>query len=130
MLDYETLRLIWWLLLGVMLIGFAIMDGFDLGSAFLLPIVGRTARERRGVTMGNLLLGGPFRCGASTRGSFECGFFELLSRFGLLCGLLSLAIIAARGAGWMRVKPDGPVQARARQAAMIAAAAALLLFAV
>ena len=31
MLDYETLRLIWWLLLGVLLIGFAVTDGFDLG---------------------------------------------------------------------------------------------------
>ena len=34
-LDYEILRLIWWLLLGVLLIGFAIMDGFDLGVAML-----------------------------------------------------------------------------------------------
>ena len=33
MLDYETLRVIWWLLLGVLLIGFAVMDGFDLGVA-------------------------------------------------------------------------------------------------
>ena len=47
MLDYETLRLIWWLLLGVLLIVFAIMGGFDLGSAFLLPIVARTDLERR-----------------------------------------------------------------------------------
>ncbi len=46
-LDYETLRLIWWLLLGVLLIGFAIMDGFDLGVATLLPFVGRTDTERR-----------------------------------------------------------------------------------
>ena len=47
MLDYETLRLIWWLLLGVLLIGFAVMDGFDLGTAILLPWVGRTDTERR-----------------------------------------------------------------------------------
>ena len=31
MFDFETLKVIWWLLLGVLLIGFAIMDGFDLG---------------------------------------------------------------------------------------------------
>ena len=36
-LDYETLRLIWWLLLGVLLIGFAITDGYDLGVGALLP---------------------------------------------------------------------------------------------
>ncbi|HEY0283600.1 MAG TPA: cytochrome d ubiquinol oxidase subunit II, partial [Rhizomicrobium sp.] len=46
-MDYETLRLIWWALLGILLIGFAIMDGFDLGSAILLPFVGRTDLERR-----------------------------------------------------------------------------------
>ncbi|HLW28237.1 MAG TPA: cytochrome d ubiquinol oxidase subunit II [Kiloniellales bacterium] len=46
-LDYSTLRLIWWLLLGVLLIGFAIMDGFDLGTGTLLPFVARTDEERR-----------------------------------------------------------------------------------
>lgn len=47
MFDYETLRLIWWGLLGVLLIGFALTDGFDLGVAALLPFVGRTDAERR-----------------------------------------------------------------------------------
>jgi cytochrome d ubiquinol oxidase subunit II len=46
-LDYETLRLIWWLLLGVLLIGFAIMGGRDLGVGTLLPFVARTDEERR-----------------------------------------------------------------------------------
>lgn len=46
-LDYETMRLIWWLLLGVLLIGFAIMDGFDLGVAALLPFAAKTDDERR-----------------------------------------------------------------------------------
>ena len=46
-LDYETLRVIWWLLLGVLLIGFALTDGFDLGVAALLPFVARTDSERR-----------------------------------------------------------------------------------
>ncbi len=45
--DYENLRFVWWLLLGVLLIGFAVMDGFDLGVAALLPFVGRTDVERR-----------------------------------------------------------------------------------
>jgi len=46
-MDYETLRLIWWALLGILLIGFAIMDGFDLGTAILLPFVGKSDLERR-----------------------------------------------------------------------------------
>lgn len=47
MFDYESMRLIWWALLGILLIGFAVMDGFDLGVAILLPYVARTDVERR-----------------------------------------------------------------------------------
>lgn len=47
MSEYEILRLIWWAVLGVLLIGFAVMDGFDLGTAMLLPFVARTDLERR-----------------------------------------------------------------------------------
>src|SRR5579859_2829023 len=47
MLDYEALRVIWWLILGVLLIGFAIMDGFDLGVGATFRFVGRTDEERR-----------------------------------------------------------------------------------
>ena len=45
--DYETLRLIWWLILGALLIGFALMDGFDLGVGATFRFVGRTDEERR-----------------------------------------------------------------------------------
>ena len=31
MFDYEILRLIWWVLIGVLLVGFAVTDGFDMG---------------------------------------------------------------------------------------------------
>jgi cytochrome d ubiquinol oxidase subunit II len=46
-LDYETLKMIWWLFVGVLLIGFAITDGMDMGVGNLLPFVGRTDDERR-----------------------------------------------------------------------------------
>lgn len=46
-IDYEVLRVIWWALLGILLIGFAVFDGFDLGTAILLPFVARTNTERR-----------------------------------------------------------------------------------
>jgi cytochrome d ubiquinol oxidase subunit II len=45
--EYEIFRLVWWALLGVLLIGIAVMDGFDMGAAILLPIVGRSDLERR-----------------------------------------------------------------------------------
>lgn len=47
LIDFELLRLIWWLLLGVLLIGFALTDGFDLGVGTLLPFVAKTDSERR-----------------------------------------------------------------------------------
>ncbi|MDD5029797.1 MAG: cytochrome d ubiquinol oxidase subunit II [Rhodoferax sp.] len=47
MFDYATLKLIWWLLIGLLLVGFAIMDGHDMGVGTLLPFVGRTDLERR-----------------------------------------------------------------------------------
>ncbi len=45
--DYYTLKIIWWLFIGVLLIGFAVMDGFDLGVGTLLPFVAKTDVQRR-----------------------------------------------------------------------------------
>ncbi|WP_338760221.1 cytochrome d ubiquinol oxidase subunit II [Massilia sp. METH4] len=47
LLDYDTLRFTWWILLGVLLVAFAVTDGFDLGTGILLPFVGKTDLERR-----------------------------------------------------------------------------------
>jgi cytochrome d ubiquinol oxidase subunit II len=47
MIDYETLKVIWWLFIGVLLVGFAVTDGFDLGIGTLLPFLGRNDDERR-----------------------------------------------------------------------------------
>ena len=217
-LDYEVLRLIWWLFLGVLLIGFAVLDGYDLGTAALLPFVAKTDRERRvainsvgpvwegnqvwlilgagavfaawppvyaasfsgfylamflvlatlilrpvgfefrnkvptprwrtfwdyalfagglvpsvvfGVAFGNLLQGVPFRIDSDLRIDYQgSGLFELLNPFGLLCGLVSAAMLAGHGAIYLTLKTDGAVQARARAAAQILALATIGLFAV
>jgi cytochrome bd ubiquinol oxidase subunit II len=216
-LDYEFLRLIWWLFLGVLLIGFAIMDGYDLGAAMLLPFVARTDTERRvtinaiapfwegnqvwfilgggaifaawppvyaasfsgfyiamflvlatlilrpvgfefrnklpsaqwrtfwdyalfagglvpsvvfGVAFGNLLQGVPFHIDSDLRIFYEgSGLFELLNPFGLLCGLVSAAMLAGHGAIYLTLKTDGAVQARARRAALVLLLATVVLFA-
>ncbi len=47
MFDYETLKLICWLLVGVLWIGFAIMDGHDMGVGILLNFLGKDDTERR-----------------------------------------------------------------------------------
>jgi cytochrome d ubiquinol oxidase subunit II len=217
LLDYETLRLAWWLLLGVLLIGFAVMDGFDLGVGTLLLVVARSDSERRvvintvgpvwegnqvwlilgagaifaawpplyavafsgfyvamfltlvalilrpvgfkfrskiedrrwracwdwalfaggavpalvfGVALGNVLQGVPFRFDDTLRPTYEGGFFGLLNPFGLLCGLVSLAMLMLHGATWLMVKTEGAVADRARSAAGIAGLTLIVLFAV
>jgi len=47
MFDYETLKVIWWVLISVLLIGFVITDGFDMGVGTLLPVIGKTDQDRR-----------------------------------------------------------------------------------
>ena len=47
LVPFEFLRVVWWLLLGVLLIAFALTDGFDMGTGALLPFVARTDTERR-----------------------------------------------------------------------------------
>ncbi|PVZ70560.1 cytochrome d ubiquinol oxidase subunit II [Pelagibaculum spongiae] len=46
-LDYEMLKLAWWVLIGVLLIGFVITDGMDMGAGALIPFLGKTDEERR-----------------------------------------------------------------------------------
>jgi cytochrome d ubiquinol oxidase subunit II len=45
--DFETLKLAWWAFIGVLLIGFAVTDGFDMGVTAWLPFLGKTDDERR-----------------------------------------------------------------------------------
>ncbi|KHT64633.1 cytochrome d ubiquinol oxidase subunit 2 [Photobacterium gaetbulicola] len=47
MFEYEVLRFIWWVLIGVLCIGFAVTDGFDMGVGVLSRIIGKTDNERR-----------------------------------------------------------------------------------
>ena len=47
LLDYEILKLAWWALVGILLIGFAITDGMDMGVGTLLPFLGKNDPERR-----------------------------------------------------------------------------------
>lgn len=214
-LDYETLRIIWWVLLGVLLIGFAIMDGFDLGVAIWLPWLAKTDMERRvminsiaptwegnqvwfilgggaifaawpmlyalsfsgfylamllvllalilrpvgfkyrsksnnpkwrsfwdkalfiagfvpalvfGVAIGNVLEGVPFIIDENLRPFYTGTFLNLLNPFGLLCGLLSVSMLAMHGAFFLNVKTEGHLQRRAILAAKISAFISILLF--
>lgn len=46
-MSYDLLTFIWFVLLGVLLCGYAILDGFDLGVGILHPFIAKDDRERR-----------------------------------------------------------------------------------
>ncbi len=214
--DYASLRVIWWGLLGALLIGFAVMDGFDLGAGMLLPFVARGDGERRavinsvgpvwegnqvwlilgggatfaawpplyavafsgfylaiflvllalilravaftfrsklqsplwrqswdwilclsgavsalvfGVAVGNALEGVPFRFDAGLRMTYGGSFFDLFSPFAVLCGVLSVAMMAMHGGAYLAIKTEGHTARRARRSGIFAAVLTLFLFA-
>ncbi|CAE6844094.1 Cytochrome bd-I ubiquinol oxidase subunit 2 [Paraburkholderia nemoris] len=191
-MDYATLKLIWWVLIGVLLIGFALTHGFDMGAAILLPFIGKTDEERRivvntvgatwegnqvwlvtaggamfaawplvyaasfsgfyfamllvlfspflrpvgfayrskradprwrsawdwavfvggfvpALVFGNLLEGVPFSFDNDLRVTYHGSFFSLLNPFAVLCGLVCVAMLAAHGAAFVKMKTDGVI---------------------
>lgn len=199
-LDYPTLRVIWWVLLGLLLIGFAVMDGFDLGIGILLHRVARTNEERRvvlntvgpvwegnqiwlilgagaifaawpeiyavsfsgfyfamllvllalilrpvgfkyrskiqsdawravwdacifisgfvpalvfGVAVGNVIQGVPFYFDETLRSFYTGTLFGLFTPFTLLCGLVSVCMLATHGGIFLAIKTNNSIQQRA-----------------
>ncbi|MBN3146188.1 cytochrome d ubiquinol oxidase subunit II [Pectobacterium brasiliense] len=215
MLDYETLRLIWWGLIGLLFIGFAITDGFDMGVGILLRLLGKNDTERRvminviaphwdgnqvwlitaagalfaawpmvyaaafsgfyfamilvlaalffrpvgfdyrsklenqrwrnmwdwgifigsfvptlvfGIALGNLLQGVPLSVDMYLRLTYHGGFFGLLNPFGLLAGVVSVAMIVTHGAIYLQMRTTEALQRRAQKTVLIASALMSLTF--
>jgi cytochrome d ubiquinol oxidase subunit II len=47
MMSWEALQIIWFILIGILLAGYSILDGFDLGIGTLLPFLGKKEDEKR-----------------------------------------------------------------------------------
>ncbi len=205
LIDYEMLRIIWWGLLGFLLIGFGVLGGIDLGCGMLLPFVSKKNTEKRilinsigptwesnqvwfilgggaifaawpfvysvvfstmyfallmvlialilrpvgfdyrnkidnakwrnawdsaifiggfiptlifGIAIGNLIEGINFSFDEFMVIQNQVNFFELLSPFALLCGVLGLSIISTQGASFLMMKTDAKVFKRSRKVAM------------
>ena len=214
-MDYETLKLIWWVLIGILLIGFAVTDGFDMGVIALLKIVGKTDNERRvmlntvgphwdgnqvwfitaggaifaawpvvyavafsglywalllvlfamffrpvgfeyrskiendkwrnvwdwlltiggavpalvfGIAFGNLFLGLPFSMDDTMRSVYEGSFWQLLTPFALISGVVSLSMLVMHGAAFLIVRTEADLKARCQNALYVAATVTLLGF--
>jgi cytochrome d ubiquinol oxidase subunit II len=214
--DYVTLKVIWWCFVAVLLIGFALTDGFDFGVGMWLPFLGKDDMERRviintigptwegnqtwfiaaggalfaawplvyaaafsgfyialmlllfalffrpvgfdyrgkladrrwrnawdwglftgglvpplvfGIAFGNLLQGVPFHYDDTMRMEYRGGFLDLLNPFGLLAGVLGVAMLAMHGATFLYQKTEAVIAERARKAAMAAGVVTIAAFA-
>ena len=114
---YLALMLVLWLLL---LRGIAIEFRHQLDSelwreAWDVGLLGGEHAARRAVRR----RGGQRAAGraARRRRQFRGSFALLLNPFAVLCGVLSLAVLALHGAGFIAAQDRGPVQARARRLA-------------
>lgn len=215
MFDYEVLRVIWWVLIGVLLIGFAVTDGFDMGVGMLMRLFGRGDVERRvmintiaphwdgnqvwlitaggalfaawpmvyaaafsgfyiamilvlaslffrpvgfdyrskiddarwrnmwdwgifigsfispvviGVAFGNLLQGVPFHVDEYLRLYYTGNFFQLLNPFGLLAGIVSLAMFLTQGGTYLQMRTGGDLQVRMRGITQLTALVTMITF--
>ncbi|MCL4106891.1 cytochrome d ubiquinol oxidase subunit II [Vibrio lentus] len=215
MFDYENLRLFTWAVIGVLLIGFIITDGFDMGVAALLPVLGKSEVDRRiminsiaphwdgnqvwlvtaggaifaiwpaiyaaafsgfylamilvlatlwlrplgmdyrakidnpqwkkacdialivsgfippvifGVGFGNLMIGVPFEFNELLMMSYQGGFWDLLTPFPLLCGLVSLAMVVTQGAAFLQMKTTDDLKQRAQRVIICMALVTVGLF--
>jgi cytochrome bd ubiquinol oxidase subunit II len=81
-----------------------------------------------GVAFGNLLQGVPFQYDTDLRVTYYGSFWALLNPFALICGLISLTMLTAHGAAFVKLKSDGIVAARASKALRLTAGIAVVLF--
>ena len=82
-----------------------------------------------GVAIGNVLQGVPFHFDLDLRPMYTGTFLELLNPFGLLCGVLSILMLAMHGAFYISNKTQGHIQHRAETAGRITALCTTILFA-
>src|ERR1700688_3212725 len=82
-----------------------------------------------GVAFGNLLQGAPFHIDSDLRVFYEgSGLFERLNPFGLLCALVSAAMLATHGAIYLTLKTNGSIRQRAQGFIKIGAVLTVGLF--
>jgi cytochrome d ubiquinol oxidase subunit II len=70
----------------------------------------------------------PFSFDTDLRVTYHGGFFGLLNPFALLSGLVSVSMLAAHGAAFVKMKTDGVIAQRASLALRIASLAGVVLF--
>jgi cytochrome d ubiquinol oxidase subunit II len=96
--DPDFLQTLWFLLIGVLWIGYFVLEGFDFGVGILLRAVGRTQAEKRAVihTIGPVWDGNEvwlIVAGGATFAAFPGWYASLFSGFYLALFLILIALI-------------------------------------
>lgn len=81
-----------------------------------------------GIAFGNLLLGVPFAFTPQLRVEYLGSFWQLLTPFPLLCGLLSLGMVILQGGVWLQLKTVGVIHLRSQLSTKRAALLVMLCF--
>jgi cytochrome d ubiquinol oxidase subunit II len=113
-----TLGDVWYLIIGVLLVGYALLDGFDLGVGMLSPIVARTTAERSLLmqTIGPVWDGNEvwlITLGGSLFAAFPVVYATVFSGFYLALMLLLLGLIMRAVAMEFRHQVEAPRSLRA-----------------
>jgi cytochrome bd ubiquinol oxidase subunit II len=96
--DPDFLQTLWFLLIGVLWIGYFILEGFDFGVGILLRVVGRSQAEKRAIihTIGPVWDGNEvwlIVAGGATFAAFPGWYASLFSGFYLALFLILIALI-------------------------------------
>ncbi len=122
-MSLETLQIIWFGLIAVLWIGYFVLEGFDYGVGILLPVLGRTEREKRALltTLGPVWDGNEvwlLTAGGATFAAFPTWYATMFSGFYLPLLLILVALILRGVSFEYRSKRSDP-QWRRRFDAMI-----------
>ena len=97
-MSYETLQILWFILIAVLWIGFYFLEGFDFGVGMLLPFLGRKDEERRAIinSIGSVWDGNEvwlLTAGGATFAAFPHWYATMFSGFYLPLFLLLVGLI-------------------------------------
>ena len=112
-MDLPTL---WYVLIAVLFVGYFFLEGFDYGVGVLMPLIGRTDRERRAIvaTIGPVWDANEvwlITAGGAIFAAFPVWYATLFSGFYLA---LALLLFALHGALYIALKTEGRLQEEAR----------------
>jgi cytochrome d ubiquinol oxidase subunit II len=112
-MSYQSLQILWFILIAILWIGFFFLEGFDFGVGMLLPFLGKKDEERRAIinTIGSTWDGNEvwlLTAGGATFAAFPEWYATMFSGFYLALFLLLVGLIIRGVAFEYRSKDANP----------------------